>query len=159
MKTPRRLLLELVDRYIIAYHSDRYIDRELIQPEITRRIAEAVALNNTIRDEQEKARIAALKLEHEIKEKGWCSEIDAMHAEMQKTMKMREDVLALYYRVYQRAKELAMVTAENKHEGSAIINAVASSIGRLDSIGAKSADILQEMDASRERDMNALRIR
>lgn len=159
MKTPRRLLLELVDRYIIAHHSDRYIDRELIQPEITRRINEAVALNNMIRDDQEREKLEALRLEFEIKEKGWCSEIDVMHAEMKKVMKMREDVLALYYRVYQRAKELAMVTAENKHEGSAIINAVASSIGKLDSIGARSSDILREMDESRAKDMNALRIK
>ncbi len=159
MKTPKRLLLELIDAYIIRYHSDRYIDRELIQPEIAKRITEAVRVNDTIRDEQEHSKLEAQKLDYEIKEKGWCAEIDNMHSEMQKVFKMREEVLTLRFQVYQWAKRLAMITAENKYEGNTIIQAVASSVGKLDKIGANAADIVLEMDTNENKDMDALRIR
>ncbi len=78
---------------------------------------------------------------------------------MQKVFKMREEVLTLRFQVYQWAKRLAMITAENKYEGNTIIQAVASSVGKLDKIGANAADIVLEMDTNENKDMDALRIR
>ena len=159
MKSPMKLLYRAVDWYIIKYHSHDYIRRSLIQDEIARRIDAAVLQNNRMRDEQERSKLEAQKLKYEILENGWTAEIMNMEKIVADVLKMRDEVRDLHFRTFQRAKELAMVTAENKHEGTNIINSVAASVGKLDAIGSRAEDIVNEMEENRKKDEEALRIK
>lgn len=159
MTSPRKLLFRVVDWYIIKYHSHDYIRRSLIQDEIEKRIEAAVTQNNRQRDAQEQAKLEAQKLKYDILESGWTAEIINMEKIVSDVLKMRDDVRDLHFRTFQRAKELAMVTAENKHEGTNIINSVAASVGKLDKIGSRAEDIVKEMEDSRTKDEEALRVK
>jgi hypothetical protein len=159
MKSPRKWFYEKIDNYIIKHHSDEYIRRCLIQDEIERWIKVAVTQNDTMRDKQEKSKLDAQKLKFDIQESGWCAEITNMEKAVADVMVLRDNVMKLYFTTYQRAKELAMVTAENKHEGTNIINSVAASVGKLDVIGARAEATLDEMVKNKDADELALRIK
>ncbi|MBF0253177.1 MAG: hypothetical protein HQL29_05110 [Candidatus Omnitrophica bacterium] len=130
----------------------------MIQDEISLRIKKAVEFNNQQRDIQEAEKLEAQKIKFDISEAGWMAEIDNMEKIVEKVKVMRSELKDLHFRTFQRAKDLAMVTAENKHEGTNIIQSVAASVGKLDIIGKRAEDICKEMEDSREKDEDILGI-
>lgn len=154
----KKWFYQKIDNYIIKNHADNYIRREMIQDEIANRIKRAVEYNNKQRDIQEAEKLAAQKIKFDIAEAGWLAEIDDMEKIVEKANVMRSEVKDLHFRTFQRAKDLAMVTAENKHESTNIIESVASSVGKLDIIGNRAEAICKEMEDSREKDEEILGI-
>jgi len=154
----KKWFLRQVDSYILNYHSQDYIRKDLIQDEITRRIDSAIEVNNKIRDEQEELKIESISLEFEIQEKGWVAEIEKYEKIIEEIMELRKDTMKLRHRTYQYAKEIAMVAAENNHEGENIINQVGKSIGEYTKITRKAINIVSEIEGNKKKDDNALRI-
>lgn len=159
MFNPKKWFHTKIDNYIIKYHSEDFIRREMIRDEITKRIKEAVDFQDAIRDKQEESKLNAQKLSHDIERNGLLAQLDQKDAIIRDVYKFRDECMALMYRVESRAKEVALITAENKHEGNNIIEAVAKSIGKLDIIGSKAENVVEEIIKSKPNDIDALRIK
>lgn len=159
MFSAKKWFHEKIDNYIIKYHSEDFIRRESIRDEISKRIKEAIDFQDAIRDKQEESKLAAQKLAHDIERDGLLAQLDQKDAIIRDVYKFRDECMALMYRVESRAKEVAMITAENKHEGNNIIEAVAKSIGKLDIIGTKAENVVEEITKSKPNDIDALRVK
>lgn len=145
-----------IDAYIIKYHSNEYIRRDLISDEIKKRIDKALALNNKMRDEQEKEKLESQKLKFDIVEYGYIAEIQKMEEEMKRICTFQKEVKELYFKTEARAKQLAMITAENKHIGEKIISSVAANIGQLNKIEYNANSIEEEITKQKEKEENII---
>jgi hypothetical protein len=159
MFSVKKWFYQKIDNYIIKYHSQDYIRRDLIQDEIELRMKNAVIESEKLRDFQEHTKLEDQRLKFDIKEAGWKAEIENLVNVAREATEMRDDVLDLRHNLYKTAKALAMVTAENKHEGNNIINSVSESIGKLDKIGLKAKNIKEKMDEKKNEDEERLRIK
>jgi len=156
LKNPLRTF---IDWYVRNYQAENYIHISMIRDEISKRIDGAVKYNNKIRDEQESIKIKALELQFKIQEEGWCAEIINMEKTVSEVELLRKKTMNVYLDTYRRAKELAMVTAENQHEGNKIIENVSASVGKLDIIGKNAADIVKEINDNKIKEQDALQMK
>lgn len=145
-----------IDTYIIKHHAKNYIHKSKLKDEIKLRVDNAIKQNNKMRDDQEKEKLHSQETKFIIQEAGWISEIERMEKIVANTLKMKKRVTELYYETLARAKEVALITAENKHEGNDIIQKVAESIGKLDRIGANANDMVEQIEKKQFRDENIL---
>lgn len=154
----KKFFMKKIDNYIIKHHSQNYIRREMITEEIKKRIEKALKRNNKIRDLQEQKKTEAQKLEFDIQESGWVAEISKLEKDMVSIFKFRDETLELYYKTYERARELALITAENEHEGRKIIKSIGGSVGRLEIIGRNTGEVLKEIEKNKSNDEKTLKI-
>ena len=155
----KRKFIELADWYVRKNYSYDFVHRDLIRSEMNMRIKNAVEETNKIRDEQEEEQIRALRIQHKISEDGYLAEIEHYKKIAKDAQKMRKEVETLYYKVIERIKTISVVTAENKHEGEAIINSVSSSIGRLDRINNNILDLVTDIEENKKHDLKVLKIK
>jgi hypothetical protein len=149
----------LIDIYIRKVHSTNYIHKDEVKAEIEERIRNVEDRTNAYRDQQESYKLQALVTKHTIREDGYLAEIKLLNSKVEETMRLRKEVEDLHFRVIRRARELALVTAENQHEGAQIINNVSQGLGRLDKITMANRELIEEINKSSDRDENALRIK
>lgn len=154
----RKKLIQLADWYVRKNYSEDFIHRDLIQNEIEVRIKNAVTEANKLSERDKNNEIKALQLQNKIKEDGYLAEISNYKKIVKESIALRDKVEKLYFKVIERIKSLSIVTAENKHEGEAIINSVSSSIGRLDKINSNILDLVHEIENNKEKDFKTLRI-
>lgn len=148
-----------IDNYIMKHHTDQFIHKTKIKDEIKNRIDNAVAYNNKLRDRQEKENLDAQKIQYEIQEYGYIAEIERLEKTVEDILIMKKKVMDLYYTTYSRAKELALITAENQHESNTIMNNVGDSMRRLDRIGEKANAAVKEIENKKEDEEEILRIK
>lgn len=147
-----------IDNYITKHHSKDYIHVNKIKDEIKKRIKTAVEKNNCSRNKTEDEKLEAQSIKFKIQESGWMAEIEHMEKIVRDALDMKDKVTKLYYSTYGKAKELALIAAENKHEGNTIIQNVAESIGKLDRIGANADDMVKEIENTQGRDENTMEV-
>jgi hypothetical protein len=158
----KRVLLKpvitFIDWYIRNYHSKDYIHKDMIKDEIKSKIEKAEERLNKKRDEQEKGKLDARDLDHKIIVDGFYAEMEVMEKEAQEVKALRSKLDNLYYVLKRRAKDISMVTAENKHEGTKIAENILESIGQLEKIEVKTLDIVKEFDSAERKDKEALMV-
>lgn len=155
----KKKTMQLMDWYIIRNYSEEYIHRDMIKDEIARRIESAEVRLNAIRDRQERERIQTEKTKFAIVEDGYVAEITRLEKIVEDVLTMRKELEDMHYRIVRRARELSLITAENKHEGNKIISNVSASIGKLDVIGRNTSELVKEIKESENEDNGALRLK
>lgn len=154
-----RWIVQAVDWYVQKYHSADFIHRDMIQAEIEKRIATAEARVHAIRDKREEERLAAKELDFEIIEAGYKAEISRLEKVVADALEMRSHVEDLYFKVKRRAQDLALITAENHEEGTKIVEDIAASVGRIDTLSRGAKGLVEEIERSKQIDYDALRIK
>lgn len=154
----RNPVITFIDWYIKSYHSRDYVHRDMIRPEIAKHIKKAEDRVNSIRDNQEEIKMEALKLQFQIMEDGYIAEIETMEETVKDVMKMRDELVGLYYEVERRIKEVSMITAENRHHGMNIIEKVSEQLGNLEKIGYRSEKLDSIVQSSKKKDLRKLRV-
>ena len=153
-----KLIIHAVDWYVRTYHSNDYIHVSLIKDEIKRRIALMEDRLNEERDEQEDRKLNALAIQYKINEDGWVAEIECMEKKCAEARKIRKEVEDLRFETIRRIREMAIINARNRHEGTEIINSVGASVGRLEKVGRSISDLVKEVEDSEDKESEILQI-
>jgi Ni,Fe-hydrogenase III component G len=153
-----KVITKFVDWYIQKNYSDNFIHKDLIADEIEKRIRNAEDRINRKRDTQEENKIKAQQLRFDIEIMGYKAEIHRYEISQEEINKMRKDLINLYYRVKNRAKELSIITALSEDEGNKIISNIAASVGSLEKINLNIDSVIKEIADSEKKDNEILQI-
>lgn len=152
------IIRKFLDWYIYRYHSEEFIHKSLIADEIKERIDNAITRNNIERDTQLEEVVNTERTKFDIKEQGYIAEIKTMENIVLEAKKMRRNVEDLYFRVIERARQLSIIAAQNKHERTEIINDLSASMGKLDKTVLDIIDVEKDIEKNLKKDQEALEI-
>jgi hypothetical protein len=155
----KKWLNEAIEWYIHKEHSIKFIHVDLVEPYIGKRLADMERTINTKRDKEEDDKLEALNLEFHIKESSWKAELARLNKIVDDALAMKTKLVKLYYEVRSRAKELSIITGQNKAEGEEIISNVSSSLGKLETIDMNIGKIVNDIMSNESTEKSTLKIK